>query len=128
MSRGCEVAGVTPSRMAARRKGPICSKRKSPSPRIPWAGRKSDSRLRLRTSTVSARLVTSARRKFGDCRGIAHAKIEPLCADRRQHVGGLADQHDASCGQLLCGLGDKWKVAATRLDSDLAKDRMGTAF
>ena len=54
--------GITPSRMSARRKGPTRSMRKSAAARAPCSGRKSESRLRLRRSTASMRLVVSALR------------------------------------------------------------------
>src|SRR5258707_730829 len=51
-----------------------------------------------------------------------------LWADGGRHGGGLAGQNEGACSQLLWVLGDTWEVPATRLDTDLAKDRMGTAF
>lgn len=63
ISCGSLIRGAIPSRMIARRSGPMRSRRCRLNPRSPCSGRKSVSRLRLSRSTASARLAMSARRR-----------------------------------------------------------------
>src|SRR5262249_45852757 len=117
MSRGWEAHGETPSRMIARRSGPMRSIRNRPAARALCSGRKTESRLRLRRSTASVRLRASRRRlraahamvaggqlpdivrvpmggddEFADGRSVAQTEIETLRADRRNDVRGFPDK------------------------------------
>ena len=66
--------------------------------------------------------------QFADGRGIAQAKVQALRADRRDHMRGFADQHDAARRKRLGGLGAEREHPAPGLHRDLAEDRMRAPF
>src|SRR5450830_132969 len=66
--------------------------------------------------------------EFADGGGVAQAEIEPLRADRRNHMRGFAHQRDALVSEASGGDDAEWKQPAARLDLDLAQDRMRRAF
>ncbi len=66
--------------------------------------------------------------QLADGGGVAQAQIEPLRADRRDHVGGFADERDATVAEAPRGGDGERKQAASGRDRDLAEDGMGRAF
>ena len=66
--------------------------------------------------------------ELADGGGVAQAEIETLRADRRNDMGGFADQRDAVGGKApRIGPGEG-KLPAAGLDLDLAEDGMGGVF
>ena len=62
--------------------------------------------------------------KLRDGRGVAQAEVEALRADRRNDMGGLADQGDPPRSEMRCGLDHERKDAAAGLDAHPTEDRM----
>jgi hypothetical protein len=75
-----------------------------------------------------ARIVTEARGpgdELGRCRCIAQTQVQPLGADRREHVGGLAEQHDPVAGKGDSGVAAHRKELApsdARDDAEIAME------
>ena len=65
---------------------------------------------------------------LGDIGGVAQSHIQALRADRRQHVGGFANQRDAMPGKLLGLLDRERKQMPSGLDTDAAEDRVRLRF
>jgi hypothetical protein len=62
--------------------------------------------------------------ELADAGGVAQSEIEALGADRRNEVGGFADQRDAALPEWRTVSTASGKDAAARLDRDLAEKRM----
>ena len=60
--------------------------------------------------------------------GVAQAEIETLGADRREYMGGLADQGDAVSGEPARGGNRQGEGAMAGFDLHLAEDRMAAPF
>ena len=118
--------GARPSRMARRRSGPIEPIRCRPAARSDCIGRKSLSNERfamidregpagdigaprrivalqhLRRAGILARQHRLPH-DIGDIGGIAQSHVQALRADRRQHMGGFADQRDTRLARIVRG-------------------------
>ena len=66
--------------------------------------------------------------EFADGGSVAQAQVQSLRADGRNNMRGFADQCDALVGKFPRRGDVERKQSASRLDLDLAEDRMGCAF
>ena len=66
--------------------------------------------------------------EFGNVGGIAQSHVQALRADRRQHMGGLANQRDAMLRELSGLLDPERKQMPPGLDRDAAENRMRLLF
>src|SRR5690349_1156819 len=60
--------------------------------------------------------------------GVAQPEIEPLSADRRDDMAGLAYERDAMGAKCAGAFDREREHAAVGLDLDLAQDRMGASL
>ena len=73
---------------------------------------------------TTAGIVAAFRRKAHDRLAIAQAEIEPLCADRRKRVAGLADERQTLAGHLRDRRTGQCKMLNRVLDLHGPEDRM----
>ena len=151
MRRGKVPCVRTPSRMSARRNGPIIENAKSPAPRKKSTGNRIRKQgaiedvdpVRAQKNVAPARGCIGFQRlrgadvvperarvfqNFGEGGAVPQTEVQALRGERRKDVRGFADERDAMAGKTIGAHPRHGEKAARPIDLDLAQKRVDLIF